>query len=244
MQRDRFPAYLQPSEVHPYRVEMQSVPPKEYKDMQQMATQLQGDLLHVYGKYIHPRSLANNEAFSERIVVCDDVNFVDNSTYASSKRRHLKFLDFTVGFMDENTGVIFISDKESLEKNSSSLGGELGGKVARGELSIKTLQLLMLMHEMVHQYQDKTLPGLFQEMAAYNIAKKATQDTLALSDYLTLSWGVGYEKLLEKFGDDVHAVNFGTIGDFQKKRKILQEAPGAVLSACLENNVPLEIFGL
>jgi len=68
-------------------------------------------------------------------------------------------------------------------------------------------------HEEIHQYQDLTLPDTFKEIGAYYytsiIARKLGHNPIG-GELAGKRYHV-YETLLNKYGDDVHRVFFGSV---------------------------------
>ena len=85
-------------------------------------------------------------------------------------------------------------------------------------------------HEMVHGYSDLSLPVAFKEYGARYYTKKVAEGCLEVfgADFFEkprdLTMRNKYAQLVEKYGDDVHKLFFGTLKDSRLKYKILAQA--------------------
>jgi len=222
MQKERFPAPLRASDVDAFRVETQTVPPQENARVLQVARTVQDKLLKSYSQYIHPKSIQNNEDLPERLIVNNDIASISFALDGPFQKRDVTVSKVVGGLADTNLGIIYVEDVSTLK----AIAGRCEGMFDAESLEAYAInnQAGIIAHEMVHQYQDRMLPLLFQEMSAYSMQSvfEAEGSEIQITSAIQTMLANGYDDLVEQYGDDVHALNFGTLKSYQRKGEILR----------------------
>lgn len=234
MQRERFPTPIGIEGVMAYRSECQSVTHVEQGQVREMAFDIQQHFLQEFGQFVHPKSIRLNRNISERVIVASDLELIFNSLGVSQAKIDEDSNEIN-GFADFPTGLIFIEDRLRIADDLIGRGyplfivDDLTG--VSSDLVVGS-QGSTIAHEIVHQYQDKELPRLFQEMSAFFYEDEIVGDEseIELSEMLKIVLANGYEQLLEHFGEDVHKLSFGLLADFQCRREILRSIDFALVS--------------
>lgn len=104
------------------------------------------------------------------------------------------------------------------EKISAAEGSEEKAKTLATWIALTDY----LTHEIVHQYQDSTLPGYFLEFGARYYQRQLT-DNLKIGhilEDLAEKRILIYKELIDQFGEDVHKIFFGKQNEVDETKKL------------------------
>jgi hypothetical protein len=194
------------------RLDCSSLPPQRTKTVEMTARRMNLTILHSLGSFIPPEVVAKNKDILQRIMIVDDLESFALNWETSIKKSKTPLSEVcAVSFREQGIVVILDPniewnnlDNDYKQERVNYYGNE---DVARNNYVYDSLQSTLL-HEILHQYQDRSLPSAFLESAVryytrsliFSNPPQPGNDTPAAF----------YALLIEKYGDDVHRVFFNS----------------------------------
>jgi hypothetical protein len=239
---DTIPFPLNPDQLDAMRLEGQSVSPTDFEDYKRIVTEEHGKLIDRYGKYIsHPYS---NEDFTRHFLVLDSDGYKEFQNHWLDKgHQSTSYVD-----LNQSSGRAYVSvagnffilhdfwgqiPDEDKPRIISSYGGEDNAKTEVNNL----LGKLVATEEIVHLYQSHN-PLWFYESGAQWYTRDLLSDE---SDLLNQSLFVFektanfYQKLIDKYGENIHKMFFGSLDNKELEKSILGEFTGDVIKDLFPN---------
>lgn len=210
--------------VENVKLEASIVSPTEAANVTSLAILISQTINSEYGKFIPQKTKVVNFDLGKRVIVTDDLTTFDKSWTPNASTPLTPQEVNGISFQDG--GLIVIENPERdwgrccphcKAKDIEILGSEPKAR----ELYKGRYYTTFIAHEEVHQYQDWTLPDEFKETGAYYytsiLARKLGHNPIG--DELAAKRYNAYEALLNKYGDDVHKVFFGSAENIRTKLK-------------------------
>jgi hypothetical protein len=214
--------------VDTLRHELSSISPGMQKNVHKLTQLVTTHTLDTYGDLIPVPTRDLIEHIPDRVIVTDPEAF---DTFAANWVSSEEAPHASAGGLFHGLGHIIVTKDPSIVVQNIPAGlvrriaGRDGPDRIVGPEAISVLYQDTLSHEPFHALQDQDLPWYVSEIGAY-FYQTEIQDTQGIPGLDTLH-KVGaadfYGDLIDKYGDDVHRLFFGSLSDNIRRNQILAE---------------------
>jgi len=234
MQRERFTNPLSLELIDLVRLESQAVAPALQEHAKIVAGLSQVFLIEKYGEFIHPKPLKKNQNIAERIIIVDNPEICDVALFPYendilNERIYNLSAAAQDGLSDQVSGIVYIAVPDlDIFDGEEIIDSELFGRgVLSGNLDM-ALELAAIeqtvAHEVSHQYGDDLLLYSFFEAGTIFLEMEIVEwmgsGYIRSLDHYSVQQLYGL--LLQRFGDKLHSLYFGTLGNYQDRREIIR----------------------
>ncbi len=212
------------------KLEASIATPRQDKLVREVAVNINNEIIHQYGSYIPQETIVKVGGVEERILITNTETF-EQFHYEWDKittdRSRLYYPEVTATVFTNGQVMAFEDPTKAWQRLSketqvdaiSRFGSEAE---ARGVVAFTAIADF-LCHEVVHQYQDENLPKFFKELGAYFYQRQIA--TALHFSFLIFDLDEAriqyYNSLLNRFGEDVHKIFFGSLLDSKRRTEIL-----------------------
>jgi hypothetical protein len=204
------------------RMESQSLSPKEQTEFQNLVKSLHGLFMDKFGSLL--RSPASNQKMAEKFIILDNDTYdVVNEDWERTEGARIEKYTSDKGhgraFKDSGNFVVSLPIdlwKDFSEDKKKRYMEQLKLSNAEAEKYVNTvMKSNIVLHEMTHLYQKPgtDLPLWLTEAQAYWIARELPSEEMKIHTSEFDKRADLYKALLEKFGDELHKICFGTSTD-------------------------------
>lgn len=184
------------------------------EDVVRKSLQIQSVLMARYGKYMRPYTLEEQGGIEHRVLVTDKNTYLVLFSEMGSDTETTK----SIGTVYREGALTNIIDPRQIWEGLSDDNKEALKQCYPTVFQFQEGTLIMLLaHEMVHQYQAQQLPRPFFESGAryYTRAILQTLHYPYIENEVEKVCLKYYEDLVEKYGDTVHEIFFGSINEYE-----------------------------
>jgi len=209
--------------VDALRMEISSITPKQQEGLSEGIRLITDKIVTDYGRFMPPETLEVAKTTDVRTLLVHNEDFHaiynnwasddDTSVDATGVMFHEGRLSIVQDFASQKENSFNIPDEESKQKFIDiSKGDEEEARNHIAEMNMGS----HLAHETLHQLHAQGMPTYFVESANFYYQRELDKDmpmyTFLPVDSAALAARI-YQDTVEKFGDDVHKVFFGTNED-------------------------------
>lgn len=220
-------------QIDSLRLETENISPKEKEEAFQIAQKLNGYILEIYSDYIEYSK--EPEEFPKRLVFTKSADTISRfkSIWLDSKKEEKDLSGITIH--PDEFGILWFKNKESfpeikkyIEKNKKEFLERYGSLEKAEEEFIEAYMHNIIIHELLHLYSPALeLPSVFKEAGAYFYAHHLLIVMGDMFFSLNKSYDIKlrnlYQKLIDKYGDDVNKLFFGQEVDEEIRNSIFKE---------------------
>ncbi len=211
------------------KMESSKLSPSNEVAVKKDAILIQSTLVDMFDTYITPTAIDENKELEERIIIVNSDAFNALSAEWPTDKSELKDEISTIRAFTTDEGQFLIMNnpndmwkllpREEFDKIVSRFGSF---EKARNAVAYAGY-FEYLVHEIVHRYQDPSLPIAFLECGAcyYQTVISSTLEEDRIESELIEKRSNHYRNLVALFGNDVHHLFFGTLHNDDLKKNIL-----------------------
>lgn len=213
------------------RLDSDVISPKEQKEISSWITTIQEELLKTFGRYLQQQKIDENKDLADRLIITHSDEFnVFEADWRYNKSKQVDGISNIRAYTtDEGAMIIFNNPRDSWMLLGEEIKKQLIIKYGDEENAQKIVASILffdhLVHEVVHRYQDESLPLAFLECGVRYYQRKIVEKLFGT--YLIFELDneriAFYEKLVSDLGEEVHNVFFGTIDERWKRSVILNK---------------------
>lgn len=208
------------------RAEASAMHPETQEQIKNFGTRIIDTFSRLHQEHIPLPTLERVKGMEDRIIVLDpneyDVLFSEWSAWGHPPTEHVSGVAFTEGDL---IAIRYPEKWSTLNDQDKARNIELFGSEEKAKNMINGISFeSAIIHEIIHKFQDDSLPEAFQELGTSYYERYMTQqlNTLGYSNEPDVNQRIEfYQNLLDTYGDNVHKVFFGTIKDLLLKQDIL-----------------------
>lgn len=211
------------------QLETSMATPEQQRVLHDTAIDIKESVIRSYSLYIQQEALDRVAHIEDRIILMDTEHFSGFYTEWDGSDEQLAGTVFAM--TTEQGDIIAFNDPAGLWQTFTDTGRqgliEQFGDEISAKLAVKNIGTIdNLVHEVIHQFQDYSLPRKFLEIAVRYYQRLTTSDLRQghlerpqMNDSLEV-----YSQLISTYGDGVHEVFFGKPTDPSLMGEIIAEA--------------------
>ncbi len=203
--------------------------PAQELEVRRLGVIIEGRLQGLYQTYIPSHRIEELSGIADRILVTNKTMF---HRFMSAWSKHARSSDATIGTVYREGSIIhLVNTRRVWNMMPESFQQEFSQQIsdqpsAAQDIFAEMLLVNNLAHEMAHVYQYPILPRAFTECGARYYSRAISQDLGMPYLYVDLDEEriAFYETLINRFGEGVHGVFFGSETNYKRASTILAEA--------------------
>jgi len=209
--------------------ELSSVAPKVHARVAARLEQVIAHATKTYKDYLPDETIQRIPGLADRTIIMDDERFTNffGAWYGDNGQAS----PTANGLYSSNGDIIAVRDLTDYWQQQQKMTAQLVSTPGVRDLA-HAKQIMenigyaeTVTHEAYHHLQDPSLPTFFQENGAYyyqqttaeslNFGRLDSDERAKITDF--------YKNLIDKYGDDVHKLFFGTLNNTERRTEILAE---------------------
>lgn len=217
-----------------------AITPQEQKQVANWVKLIQENLLEQFGIYIQKKKREENSNLADRLIITDsDIYNLLHAEWDTHKQELFEGISNSRAHTTDEGGLIIFNDPNHIWKFFSIVTKKAlikkFGSLEEAQKQVASITFLdFLTHEVIHRYQDESLPKAFLECGVRYYQRIIVQKLFGsyFSSDVDEARITFYAGIISKLGNEVHNVFFGTADVEWKKTLTLHQ-----LSEDIENKL-------
>ena len=225
--------YFNQDQIDSLRLEVENISPKEREEVLRVAQKLNASILEAYSEYIGYSE--NPEQILQRLVFTKSTDTISRlrGLWLGFKKEESNLAGLTLH--PDKFSILWFKNKESfpdikeyIEKNKKKFLKKYENLEKAQDDMVDAYMHNVIVHELIHLYSPSLeLPLRFEEAGAYfyayHLIKSIDVVFVSLNEPNDTKLRNLYQKLINKYGNDVHKLFFGQEVDEKIRNSIFEE---------------------
>jgi hypothetical protein len=226
---DEYPDRPYNEVIDDMRMETSVLAPAEQAKLRDIAIAVKDSFAEKYRAFMVEGTTAKADGIEDRVIALEAEQF--KTFYGEWDSSGDIPEDSVQGFTFPNDGIIALRDPKEFWGNFRSetqtfFSEHFGDEETAQKKVTEVLTHNYLAHEVIHQFQDDSLPNAFLEAGTYYYQRQMVKRYI--TDDTTEKIIATYAQALDAHGEDVHKLFFGQKVDQASKNKIIRNVLGGV----------------